>query len=293
MQLKLVDLVPSWIYQSCPLSKADHANFFNSNQTRPPMHLRIQGDKQKVISAFQGKANLEQSEYLKSSLTVRNARINLNELEPFKKGAFEVQDLASQAIGIATAAKPGERWWDACCGAGGKTMQLASMMKNKGAITATDIREWKLDDLKKRAKRGGFHNINAKGWDGIHAPSKTDFDGVLVDAPCSCTGTWRRNPDARWTSTGKDIREMAEIQHKLLRTCAKAVKPGGYLIYATCSISSEENEEMIISFITDHPEFKLEAIPHPLSGEPTNGMIRIWSWEFDCDSMFVARLQRG
>ena len=127
---------------------------------------------------------------MKKAIKLYNPRVNLYELKSFRAGNFEVQDLASQSLGFACQAKPGERWWDVCAGAGGKTMLLADHMQSKGLVVATDIREWKLQDLKKRAKRARFSNVTTKALKKGRASSKNHtFDGVLVDAPCSCTGT--------------------------------------------------------------------------------------------------------
>ena len=185
---------------------------------------------------------------------------------------------------------PGQRWWDACAGAGGKTLQLASLMKNKGCIVASDIREYKLLDLKKRARRAGFSNISTKPWPTRKLPVKaTSFDGVLVDAPCSCTGTWRRNPDARWTSTAEEYDDIPGIQLDILNRASKAVKSGGVLVYATCSMCTEENGDVVNSFLADNPDFELDnKSRNPITGEKA-GCFQVWPWEGDCDAMFVAR----
>ena len=182
------DLLPDWL--SLP---EDAAGFIRMMQSRPPLWLRAQLKPQRLQKILQD-AGLDAkiSDKLPGALKIEEAKVNLYSLQAFRDGAFEVQDFASQVIGYSCSPKAGERWWDACAGAGGKSLQLASIMKGKGVLIATDIREYKLKDLKKRARRAGLSNIQSKGWNGTKIPvNKTLFDGVLVDAPCSCTGILR------------------------------------------------------------------------------------------------------
>jgi 16S rRNA (cytosine967-C5)-methyltransferase len=204
----------------------------------------------------------------------------------FKGGKLEIQDLASQCIGRHVVAKPGESVWDACAGGGGKTMQLASVLKNKGLIYASDIREYKLDEVKKRARRAGFFNIRTLVWDGEKLPEfpkeikiRNGFDWVLIDAPCSSSGTWRRNPDAKYRELSQGLEGLQTLQHSLLLVASDAVKPGGSLVYSTCSFFVEENESVVNRFVKEKPNFKL--VSQKLVGSP----------ELDADTMFVAVLQ--
>jgi 16S rRNA (cytosine967-C5)-methyltransferase len=159
----------------------------------------------------------------------------------FHEGAFEVQDVSSQAVGLLCAPQPGETWWDACAGEGGKLLHLSDLMRNQGLIWATDRAEWRLRKLKRRSARANVFNYRSAIWDGGQKlPTKTKFDGILVDAPCSGTGTWQRNPHARWTLEPRDIQELAELQLRLLSRAASALKPGGRLIYSVCSITASE-----------------------------------------------------
>ncbi|MEM4248460.1 MAG: RsmB/NOP family class I SAM-dependent RNA methyltransferase, partial [Candidatus Nanoarchaeia archaeon] len=178
---------------------------------------------------------------------------------------------------------------------GGKSLQLSSMMKNKGTIVATDIREYKLDDLKKRARRAGISNIRTNYWNGNPPNPKKihKFNGVLVDAPCSCSGTWRRNPDARWTTNKNEVSELADIQLKLLRNASIAVKESGTLVYATCSFFKKENEDVVEKFLSIcSSEFKLEPFINPFKNTLSDGMLRIYPWDSDCDCVFIAKFRR-
>src|SRR6185503_9755757 len=133
--------------------------------------------------------------------------------------------------------------WDACAGGGGKTLHLSDLMENRGLIWASDREEWRLKKLKQRAARAKAFNYRAALWDGgAKLPTKTKFDGVLVDAPCGGIGTWQRNPHARWTTTAEDVEELSEVQGLLLANVAPSVKPGGKLIYSVCTLTRSETE---------------------------------------------------
>ena len=231
---------------------------------------------------------------MEKAVAIENSRVNLFTLEAFKKGKFEVQDLASQCIGLAANPKRKSRWWDACAGAGGKTLQLADIMGRTGTVVASDIREYKLEDLRLRARRAGFPNIMTRAWDGktVSPKQQHKFDGVLVDAPCSCGGVWRRNPDGRWILTPEEITEAAKLQYEILSAASPAVAPGGVLVYATCSLFPEENQEVVQKFLTAHPDFELESFAAPLTGETVDGMLQVYSFDGDCDCMFVARMRQ-
>ena len=177
--------------------------------------------------------------------------------EAFQTGLFEIQDLASQLVGHACAPQPGQTWWDACAGEGGKTLHLADLMQNKGLVWATDRSARRLTLLQRRAARAEVFNYRSAAWDGsARLPTKTKFDGILVDAPCSGVGTWQRNPHARWTTTPADVRELAVIQRTLLEHVAPALKPGGRLLYAVCTLTRSETTAVAESFTAAHPEFE-------------------------------------
>lgn len=292
---RLLDLLPAWSLRRIPLPNRRLAEMLDFVQLRPPMWLRAQADDLRLLRLELEEAGLAvtPSDVLPNALRAAPTRVNLYELPAYRDGRFEVQDFASQLVGATCGAQPGERWWDVCAGAGGKTLQLSQAMDNKGNILATDIRGYKLEELKKRARRSQRGNIRMKEWDGEHLPSRhMEFDGVLVDAPCSNTGTWRRNPDARWTKDETSVAEMVELQRTILERVAPAVKPGGVLVYATCSLLRDENEDIVTAFLAAHPEFAADPLQHPITGETTAGHLRIWPDEADSDGMFVARLTR-
>lgn len=229
-----------------------------------------------------------------NAVSMGSACSGLYNTDIYKQGRVEIQDLSSQAMGSVCCPLPGQRWWDCCAGGGGKSLLLASSMQGKGVVVASDIRAYKLQELKHRARRGGFSNITTREWNGGTVPSdKANFDGVLVDAPCTGSGTWRRNPWARWTLQKKDLDELTASQATLLANASTAVRPGGVLVYATCSMFGRENAEIVHSFLQTHTNFRLDPFINPLSGNGnTDGMLQTWPWDGDCDAMFVARLRR-
>lgn len=202
---------------------------------------------------------------------------DLYRTKEFQAGEFEIQDLASQLVGLACAPQAGETWWDACAGEGGKTMHLSDLMKNKGLIWASDRSLRRLTKLKQRAARAKVFNFRAAPWEGdAKLPTKTKFDGILIDAPCSGVGTWQRNPHARWTTLPKDVHELAAVQAKLLKNVAGSLKPGGRLVYSVCTLTRAETTAVAAAFTSAHPELK------PVSAKT------LWPHELNANGMFIA-----
>lgn len=176
----------------------------------------------------------------------------------FKDGLFEVQDASSQKIGYFLEVAEGMRVVDACAGAGGKTLHLAALMGNKGQIIALDIFDWKLAELKRRAKRAGAHNIETrlitdnKVIKRLHEKA----DRLLIDAPCSGLGVLKRNPDSKWKIDQDFIDRIKKEQQQILQDYSKILKKGGKMIYATCSILPSENQEQVERFLENNPNFK-------------------------------------
>lgn len=291
---KAAALFPSWTGSVFP-KEMSLESLYPWLQRRPPLWLRIQG-KHDEVKAFFGYAGSAPDHFpgIRDVMKIENTRLNLFETDAFRNGWVEVQDISSQCVGSVCAPKPGQRWLDYCAGAGGKTLQLAALMNNKGTLVAVDKRNWKLDDLKRRARRAGFSNIQPRQSEGdFPKVPQTSFDGVLVDAPCSCTGTWRRNPDARWSSSPEDIMTLAALQKDILSHAVKAVKPGGVLVYATCSFTVTENEDVAAWFLETYPDFEADAFAHPLTGRQCpDGMLRVLPADGDGDGMFVARFKK-
>ncbi|WP_299836624.1 methyltransferase domain-containing protein [uncultured Tenacibaculum sp.] len=178
-------------------------------------------------------------------------RANVFKTDSFKKGFFEVQDASSQLVAAYLEVEPGMKVVDTCAGAGGKTLHLASLMKNKGQIIAMDIYESKLKKLKVRARRNGVHNIDTRVLDSTKAVKKlyNKADRVLIDAPCSGLGVIRRNPDSKWKLQPEFLDNIKNVQQEVLQSYSKMVKPGGKLVYATCSILPSENQQQVEFFL--------------------------------------------
>lgn len=178
-------------------------------------------------------------------------RANVFKTEAFKKGFFEVQDGSSQLVAPYLEVEPGMRVVDACAGAGGKSLHIASLMENKGQIIAMDIYESKLKKLKIRAKRNGVHNIETRVIESTKAYKKLlqKADRVLIDAPCSGLGVLKRNPDAKWKLEPEFIENIKQVQQEVLQNYSRMVKPGGKLVYATCSVLPSENRQQVDFFL--------------------------------------------
>jgi 16S rRNA (cytosine967-C5)-methyltransferase len=227
-------------------------------------------------------------------------RTNLFQLNAFRDGLFEVQDEGSQLLGLLMDPKPGSKVVDACAGAGGKALAMASIMKNRGEIFALDVHSFRLDELRKRIKRSGVDSIRAKVIrEGETLPSLIGAaDAVLVDAPCSGTGTIRRNPGMKWSVTPTMIDELRVKQGSILDVNAAYVKPGGRLVYATCSLMTAENEAIADAFRSAHPEFSV--VPpasilerYGLAHIAPNEYFRLMPQRYNTDGFFAAIFQRN
>jgi 16S rRNA (cytosine967-C5)-methyltransferase len=185
---------------------------------------------------------------------VLRLRKNVFVTAAFKQGLFEVQDGASQRVAPLLAARPGERVIDACAGAGGKSLHLAALMGNKGKILALDVRERKLEDLRKRAARAGADTIESRVIEGAKTIKRLEksADRVLLDVPCSGLGVLRRNPEAKWKLSLEEIERLRLLQAEILESYSQMTKPGGRLVYATCSCLPSENERQVEAFLARH-----------------------------------------
>ena len=221
----------------------------------------------------------------------------LGTLEVFREGLVEVQDEGSQLLATLVDAKAGMHVVDMCAGAGGKTLAIAAQMDNKGRITALDIHGHKLERARERLRRAGIQNARCRLIEGTRdrwfKRHKDEYDRVMVDAPCSGTGTWRRNPDARWGRLGVDLEELTALQDQLLHRAASIVKPGGRLIYGTCSLLDVENEHRVAAFIEKHPEFSLLHAAQIVPVEGCGEFLQLSPARHGTDGFFGAVLIRA
>ena len=277
-------------------------------ETPPPVDLRVNRLKATIEQAQAALARegieTEPVRYAPWGLRLKK-RLSVVSGEAFQNGLVEIQDEGSQLVAALVDARPGMQVVDYCAGAGGKTLAMAAGMNNKGRVVAMDVYESRLDRSAQRLRRAGAHNVerrtldaDSRKWLKRHAKS---FDRVLVDAPCTGTGTWRRNPDGRWTLKPQDLAELVPKQAEILDAAARLVKPDGGLIYATCSVLPAENEHQIASFLERHPDF--EVVPavdlwrDVLASEPppelaTSPYLRLSPLRHGTDGFFAATLVR-
>jgi 16S rRNA (cytosine967-C5)-methyltransferase len=184
---------------------------------------------------------------------VLEQRQNIFNVSAFKEGYFEVQDGASQKIAPFLEVAPGHRVIDACAGAGGKTLHIAALMKNKGRIIAMDVEQWKLDELQKRARRAGISNLEPRLIDSSKVVKRLEgsADRLLLDVPCSGMGVLKRNPDAKWKLSPEFVNNVRELQYHILNDYCNMLKPGGLMVYCTCSILPSENEMQVEKFLKE------------------------------------------
>jgi len=232
-----------------------------------------------------------------------DGRVALFGLDAFKQGWFEIQDEGSQLLALLSGVKAGQKVVDFCAGAGGKTLAMAAMMQNKGSIYACDVHSKRLEQLGKRCKRAGVHNVRSHvlssendKWVKQH---RGIADVVLIDAPCTGTGTWRRNPDSRWNLTQENLDNLVALQQSILQSAQRLVKPGGRLLYATCSVLNEENDQQVARFLKANEDFVAEAFERPvgLASQAdklmkSSSQVQILSSVTGTDGFFVASLRR-
>jgi len=185
-------------------------------------------------------------------------RPKLNSLAAWKRGAFEVQDAASQLVAPFLRIEPGCNVVDACAGAGGKTLHLAALLRNGGKLLALDTSSAKLDELQRRARRAGANVMTRVVDKQLLRDSRAFADRLLLDMPCSGSGTLRRQPDLKWRLSPEFLAQLQERQRQILRDYSPMLRPGGLLVYATCSLFPSENERQIEAFLADNPGFELE-----------------------------------
>jgi 16S rRNA (cytosine967-C5)-methyltransferase len=281
-------LFPDWLANEAPALTGRARDILLS---RPPLWLRLQTSDPVAIDTWLG---VEGIPFRRHPL-LPDARALLIETDVARSslheaGTFEVQDLGSQLILALAAPAPGTRWLDACAGAGGKTLQLARLIGPAGHVEAADIRPEALAELRARATRAELANITT-----LPAAPATGrlYDGVIVDAPCSGSGTWRRSPHLRWQTTPPDLRRHHERQLAILSAHAAHVRPGGRLVYATCSLARTENEGTVAAFLAAHPDFHVTPPADSFGCAVNEFGTAILPHLHDSDAFFVSVLERS
>jgi 16S rRNA (cytosine967-C5)-methyltransferase len=242
-------------------------------QERAPVDLRVntlRANRDEVLAALRDTGYAaEPTPHSPLGIRLDTGVTGLERTALFESGAFEFQDEAAQLAALLCEAKPGQRVLDLAAGAGGKSLALAATMENQGEIVAEDVREVALEELRRRAQRAGVSIISARLTPTHRDERESLFDLVLLDSPCSGTGTWRRQPELRWRLTPERLAELITIQDALLGQAAAQVKPGGRLVYATCSVLPCENEDRIAAFCAEHPQFSVTGVELRASSRST------------------------
>lgn len=242
--------VPEWFLEHVPECEKELPALLET----PPIILRAIGDRDEVLKAL-AEEGIVAEPCEKSPFGIHlKEYANLKNTSCWKKGLIEIQDEGAQLIALDIGVEPKQSVFDFCAGAGGKSLIFAQMMQNRGFIQAYDITPKKLFELVKRATRAHISII--KIILKLEKPDKK-FDHVVVDAPCSGCGTWRRSPNLRWNLTEKQLAHIAKVQAEILERASAYVKPGHYLSYITCSLTRDENEEQVEKFLAQHPNFRV------------------------------------
>ncbi len=297
--------LPDWLAERL-LAQMDEAELLalaHSLNRAAPLDLRanlLKGDREALLARLQAD-RIEAAAGALSPHAVRLAgKPALQKHPAFLDGSFEVQDQGSQLLGFLVQPRRGEMVVDFCAGAGGKTLQLGAMMRSTGRLYAFDVSERRLAKLKPRMARAGLSNVHptliAHENDAKVKRLAGKADRVLVDAPCSGLGTLRRNPDLKWRQTPESVAEMVLKQGSILASAARLVRPGGRLVYATCSLLAEENDGVVDAFLAAHPEFRELNAEDVLARQDivlaTGKRLRLSPAEQDTDGFFAAVLER-
>lgn len=287
-------IAPAWLMDALTASGVSHDEAA-ALLGRAPLDLRVNTLKADVAQVRAVFPEADPIDGLDTALRFP-PDTSIEKTEPYADGWIEVQDAGSQTVTLAAGARPGMRVVDLCAGGGGKTLALAAAMANQGALLASDSDRSRLSRLMPRAERAGVSIVEARLLDpGREADPLADWAGtadiVLIDAPCSGTGTWRRNPEARWRLTPARLAKLVETQARLLDVGAALVKPGGALIHIVCSLLDAEGAGQVDGFLARHPDWIAAALALPL-GTPHGSGMRLTPLSHSTDGFFVAKLLR-
>ncbi|MGN6278859.1 MAG: RsmB/NOP family class I SAM-dependent RNA methyltransferase [Sphingomonas sp.] len=286
---------PAWLDEKLRAAGLDSAELAALSD-RAPLDVRVnrlKGERDDVVASI---ADAAVSTHTLDGLRLP-AGTAVEQLDAFRAGLIEVQDEGSQIVAMAARAAPGMAVVDLCAGAGGKSLALAAAMEDRGALLACDIDRGRLSRLPPRAERAGASIIETRLMNpNREAEALADWreraDVVLIDAPCSGTGTWRRNPEARWRLTPERLDRLVATQQRLLGIAAELVKPGGALVHIVCSLLDEEGSGQVDRFLAEHPDWRAEPLDLP-AGRPRGHGVRLTPAHDGTDGFFVARLVRA
>jgi 16S rRNA (cytosine967-C5)-methyltransferase len=278
-------LLPAWFRDHCP--DAFTPPQLDALLSRAPIWVRLQAnDREMVLDEFRRKGWQPRSTVVSLDAFALPPNAEVAHTDAYRRGFVEIQDLGSQLVLAHAPVATGERWLDACAGAGGKTLQLAHALGASGRVDATDIRPAMLEELRERATRARLTNVRT-----VRTADGT-YDGVLVDAPCSGSGTWRRLPHMKWHTRPETIPQFATQQLAILSAHAAHVRPGGLLVYATCSLSHVENHDVAAAFLGAQAGFSPEKPARDLGGRFDGAGTTLLPATHDSDGFYVALLRR-
>src|SRR6266568_2856578 len=289
---------PSWLIErwTKAFGMDEATAFARANNEAPPVAFRVvnqRGEASEIIGALRSAgASLFPSQIAPGAWRVTGAGDLLR--ESARTGRIYIQDEASQLAARVVEARVGDRVLDVCAAPGSKTTQLADLAGDRALVVAGDLHEHRLRTLKKISATHGLNGIRCVVFDGLRDLPFRDstFDRVLVDAPCSGTGTLRRNPEIRWRISIGDIEALAARQGSILRNASRMVKAGGRLVYSTCSVEPEENEQVAAEFLEQSDDFRQAALPLNPSLITTSGAARTWPHRYGADGFFIAAFER-
>lgn len=308
------ELLPAWFRAHCPAIFSGPE--LDAQLRRAPLWLRLQtAEPDRVLAEFDRRGWSWRRSAILPDAVALVTEADVTTCEAWNGGRFEVQDLGSQLVLEAAGIAPGGHWLDACAGAGGKTLQLARLLGSGGRVDASDPRAEALEELGRRAHRAradcrtegpeqrrlpeksaaarrSAGDVSFASISVLPTPPTAVYDGVLVDAPCSGSGTWRRSPHLKWTTTEAHVGQAADKQLALLDAMSARVAVGGRLVYATCSLSSRENEDVVAVFLRRHPEFQAGAFARDFGLAPRGPGRLILPAQYDTDGFFVAALRK-
>ncbi len=294
-------LIERWIDQLGEQNTMDMCTINNL----PPMVTarvnRLKSTVQEVIDQLENESVVgKPSEITPDGIKVTSG--NLPKTDVYKSGLLTIQDESSMLVGYAVDPQKGERVLDACAAPGGKTTHLAERMDNEGEITAIDLHEHKVQLIDEQLERLGLNNVQTIAMDTRKAANlfqAESFDKVLLDAPCTGFGVIRRKPDIKWSKRPEDIERIQQVQYELLESVARVLKPGGLLVYSTCTIEADENRHQIERFLQDHPEFDWDVSFYnrmPQSVQPyisdNKGELQVLPQYFESDGFYIASLRK-
>jgi 16S rRNA (cytosine967-C5)-methyltransferase len=299
----LLTFHPTWFVKYCfrLLGRKEALDMLDANVEIPPVYIRLntlkESESEIVKKLAEEKVKVEKVEGLRYAYKVLGAKQPLTRIRSFHEGLFYIQDKASCLAAEAANPKPGMVLLDVCAAPGAKTTYLAQLMQDKGTIYSVDYSRRRMGVWRNEVARMGVEVATPIIADACNPlPVSVEADIVVLDPPCTSTGAFAKLPSAKWRLTPRSIDKMAEIQWQMLENTAENVKPGGTLVYSTCSITVEENEMLIERFLKWHPEFRLTEI-NPKIGLPgLRGMEkcqRLYPHIHQCNGFFIAKLSRN